>query len=411
MEILAVLLFVSIFAFVTGTLIARNLIYVCGPNEVLVFSGGIHKAFDGKIRGYRLIKGGRGLRIPLMETVDQLELTNIIIEVSVNNAYAKGGIPLTVSGVANVKISSQSPSLDNAIERFLGKSRNQITKIAKETLEGNLRGVLSQLTPEQVNEDKTSFETQLLHEAEEDLEKLGLDLDTLKIQNISDERGFLDSIGRVSSAELIKKARVAEAQAHSMAHIREAENKQSSRLEEIKNEKDTIRAEAARKIRDAQTRRAALIAEEEGRIEALITRANADLDVQRARINEVSLRLEADVIAPAAAGMKSDQAKAIGNAAKIIEDGQATANVLNEMIKTWKNGGENARDIFLMQKLQSVMSALLDSIEDVQVDRITVLPPQSNSRASQTVGLVEELKAAVGVDLSEIANRIGKSKS
>jgi flotillin len=411
MEILAVLLFVSFFALVAGTLIARNLIYVCGPNEVLVFSGGVHKAIDGKIRGYRLIKGGRGLRIPLMETVDQLELTNIIIEVSVNNAYAKGGIPLTVSGVANVKISSQSPSLDNAIERFLGKSRNQITKIAKETLEGNLRGVLSQLTPEQVNEDKTSFETQLLHEAEEDLEKLGLDLDTLKIQNISDERGFLDSIGRVSSAELIKKARVAEAQAHSKAHIREAENKQSSRLEEIKNEKDTIRAEATRKIRDARTRRAALIAEEEGRIEALITRANADLDVQRARINEVSLRLEADVIAPAEAGMKSDQAKAIGNAAKIIEDGQATANVLNEMIETWKSGGENARDIFLMQKLQSVMAALLDSIEDVQVDRITVLPPQNNSRASQTVGLVEELKAAVGVDLSELANRIGKPKS
>ena len=60
---------------------------------------------------------------------------------SVNNAYARGGIPLSVTGVANVKIASQSPTLNNAIERFLGKSRKEIIKIAKETLEGNLRGV------------------------------------------------------------------------------------------------------------------------------------------------------------------------------------------------------------------------------------------------------------------------------
>ena len=415
MEILAALIFVSFFAIIAGGLIAKNLIYVCGPNEVLVFSGGRHLALekvDGQnkkvARGYRLIRGGRGLRIPLFETVDQLDLTNISIEVSVNNAYARGGIPLSVTGVANVKIASQSPTLNNAIERFLGKSRKEIIKIAKETLEGNLRGVLSQLTPEQVNEDKTSFVQQMMHEAGEDLARLGLNLDNLQIQNISDERGFLDSIGRIQSAALIKKARVAEAQAHSLANIRDAQNTQSSRLEEIKNEMDTVRAEADRKIRDAVTRKDALVAEEKGRVEALITKARADLDVQRARIEEVRKRLEADVIAPAQAGMKADQAEAIGKAAKIIEDGRATAAVLNEMITTWQNGGQNARDIFLMQKLQSVMGALLDSIEDVQVDRITILPEGSNSRASQTVGLVEELKAAIGVDIPAIANRLGQ---
>ncbi|MEC8382386.1 MAG: SPFH domain-containing protein [Myxococcota bacterium] len=415
MEIIAVILFVSFFAIIAGGLIAKNLIYVCGPNEVLVFSGGRHLALEDvngqkrKVaRGYRLIRGGRGLRIPLFETVDQLDLTNISIEVSVNNAYARGGIPLSVTGVANVKIASQSPTLNNAIERFLGKTRKEIIKIAKETLEGNLRGVLSQLTPEQDNEDKTSFVQQMMHEAGEDLARLGLNLDNLQIQNISDERGFLDSIGRIQSAELIKRARVAEAQAHSLANIRDAENTQNSRLEEIKNEMDTVRAEADRKIRDAITRKDALVAEERGRVEALITKAKADLDVQRARIEEVRKRLEADVIAPAQAGMKADQAEAVGKAAKILEDGRATTAVLNEMITTWQNGGQNARDIFLMQKLQSVMGALLDSIEDVQVDRITILPEGNNSRASQAVGLVEELKAAIGVDIPAIANRLGQ---
>ena len=185
---------------ISGVFILKNLIYVCGPNEVLVFAGSRTKTSLGE-RGYRIIRGGRGMRIPLFETVDRLNLTNMSIEVAVTNAYARGGIPLSVTGVANIKIASHSPALDNAIERLLNKSHKEIIRIAKETLEGNLRGVLSQLTPEEVNEDKTTFAEKLLEEADHDLERLGLILDTLKIQNVTDERGFLDSIGRIRSAD------------------------------------------------------------------------------------------------------------------------------------------------------------------------------------------------------------------
>ena len=80
----------------------------------MIFSGGRYIGQDKIVRGYKVIKGGRGTRIPLFETVDRIDLTNMIIDVSVSNAYAKGGIPLSVSGVANVKISSVSPNLDNA---------------------------------------------------------------------------------------------------------------------------------------------------------------------------------------------------------------------------------------------------------------------------------------------------------
>ena len=243
MEIILTLIFVLFLMGTAGVLVAKNLIYVCGPNEVLIFSGGKHRT-----RGYRVIKGGRGMRIPLLETVDRLDLSNMIIEVAVSNAYAKGGIPLSVSGVANVKIDSKSPSLDNAIERFTNKTREEIIKIAKETLEGNLRGVLSQLTPEQVNEDKITFAEKLLHEADVDLSKLGLELDTLKIQNVTDERGFLDSIGRKQSAELLKTARIAEAEARSLSAVREAENIQAARLAEIENERSIIEAETDRRI-------------------------------------------------------------------------------------------------------------------------------------------------------------------
>jgi flotillin len=115
--------------------------------------------------------------------------------------------------------------------------------------------------------------------------------------------------------------------------------------------------------------------------------------------------LEADVIAPAKAKMAQKYAQAQGRAAKITQDGRATVAVLNEMITTWKQGGTSARDIFLMQKLQTVMESLVTTIDQVKVDRITMLPGNPNSRAQQAVTLVEELKAGVGVDIPALMDK------
>src|SRR5205085_8486630 len=128
-------------------------------------------------------------------------------------AYSRGGIPLNVVGVANVKVSGDEPLMNNAIVRFLGKTQAEIKRIAKETLEGNLRGVLAQLTPEQVNEDKTRFAQTLIEEAEHDMSRMGLGLDTLKIQNVSDDAGYLNSIGRIRGAGVRQNAAIAEASA------------------------------------------------------------------------------------------------------------------------------------------------------------------------------------------------------
>ncbi|MCB9759577.1 MAG: flotillin family protein [Alphaproteobacteria bacterium] len=395
------------FVVVALTFTVRNLLYIAGPNEVLVFSG--PKTADG--RNYKFIKGGRRVRVPIIESVSRIDLTNMTVDVAVTNAYSKGGIPLTVQGVANIKVAGHEPLLGNALERFLGKSRKEIIAIGKDTLEGNLRGVLSQLTPEEVNNDKITFAEKLLEEAEHDLSKLGLVLDVLKIQNVSDEKGYLDAIGRKSSAELDRKARIAEAQAHAESVIQESTNRERARLAECQAEIEIARADTDRRVRDAQTRRAALVAKETGEVRALVARANADLKVQDARLEQVRRRLEADVIAPARADMEARQADAKGQAAKIVEDGKATAFVLEEMISTWQSGGANARDIFLMQKLRALMESLVDTIQQVHVDKLTVLPGGEHSRAAQAVQLVEELKAGVGVDLPQLLDKFAASRA
>ncbi|MCA9768637.1 MAG: flotillin family protein, partial [Gemmatimonadetes bacterium] len=150
---LGILAVIALFLVATITWVVKSLIVICLPNEMVVITGRKRRTADGREVGYRVLNGGRTMRIPVLERVSRLDLTTIPIEVSVQNAYSKGGIPLHVQGIANVKVSGRSPISDNAVERLLNKPFREVMSIAKDTLEGNLRGVLATLTPEEVNED------------------------------------------------------------------------------------------------------------------------------------------------------------------------------------------------------------------------------------------------------------------
>ena len=148
----AILVLIAAVAFVAGfgilLLILRRFLFICTPNEILVFSGRRHVLPDGTVSGYKILHGGRGFRVPFLETVDRMDMRLFPVEVAVQNAYSKGGIPLSVHAIANVKIASRDAGVRNAVERFLNASPAQIAVAAQQTLEGVLREVVSQLTPE-----------------------------------------------------------------------------------------------------------------------------------------------------------------------------------------------------------------------------------------------------------------------
>ena len=211
--------------------------------------------------GYRVIKGGRAFRIPLLEKVDRLDLRTIPLEVSITNAYSKGGIPLSVQGIANIKIAGDEPLLGNALERFLGIQLAEVQDIAKDTLEGNLRGVLATLTPEEVNEDRLKFAQSLIGEADVDLQKLGLVLDTLKIQNVSDEVGYLDAIGRKSTASVLKEAEIAEAENRAESQEKSAEARRRGEVADAQAQVEIVDAQNTLRVRKADLEGEGLAAE------------------------------------------------------------------------------------------------------------------------------------------------------
>jgi flotillin len=379
-------------------IVVYNYTEICQPSEVLVFSG-----LNGG-----LLHSGRRTRIPVFQTVDRIDVTNMVIDINVTNAYSKGGIPLNIKGVANVKIGSQHPYIENAVERFLGMSRAQIEQVAKETLEGNMRGVLATLTPEEVNDDRMKFAQSLLGEAEHDLTKLGMVLDNLKIQSVSDDKQYLDSIGRKQSADLIMKSRIAEAENRAIATVQDAENQLKKAIAKINAQKEIARADAERRIVDAQTRAEAMMAEERSKAGSAIAKARANIDVQRARLEQVKRQLAADVIQPAQAKKAELEAVAKGNAAKTVEDGKATVEALRALIKTWQDSGDSARQIFLTQQFDVILNHMLSTIEDIEIDKITVIDSkvanvdQHGSLPMKAASSSEQIKETLGLDLPRL---------
>lgn len=391
--------------------IISRMIYICPPNEVLIFSGG-HRKLPGVDRpvGYRLIQGGRGIRIPLIEVVDRMNLTNMVIELRVQGAYSRGGIPLNVQGVANVKVSSKSGQLANAIERFLGMSPQQIMQVARETLEGNLRGVLSTLTPEEVNQDREKFAGALVHEADHDLARLGLELTTLMIQHVSDDKGYLDSIGRRQTADLQKTSRISEAENHALSAENSASNMMNQEIAKVDAQIATARAEGQRRIAEAQTRKSALVAESKGQVYALLAKATAEVQVQRARLAQVRYQLIADKVKPAEAKKAQMIAQARGAASKIVEDGKATATAIRSLGETWAQAGDSARQIFVAQKLQGLVSTMMSTVGEIPIDKVTVIDKELAANGSnfavKAAITSEQLKQLLGVDVAAAVQRI-----
>jgi flotillin len=382
-------------------LLLKKLYYICQPSEALIFAGLKRTTGAGQTVGYRTVRGGSALRIPLLEEVMRLDLSNMIIDLQVENAYSRGGIPLNVSGVANIKISGDEPGIHNAIERLIGKTQEEIRHIAKETLEGNLRGVMASLTPEQLNEDKVTFARTLLEEAEDDLQKLGLVLDTLQIQNISDDVLYLDSIGRKQLVELKRDSRIAEAEAKSQSAVKRAENERITALRRLDKDLAVATANANKRVQDALTRRDALVAEEEARIGAELARAEAELPVQEQRIKQVIQQLEADVIAPAESECQTMMAEAKGEAATIIEQGRSQAEGLRDLVESLKRSGDDAKRLFLLQKLEPLLTMLSDTVQPIEVEEVNLIGERQGQTNLSIATLLKQLQASTGFRLPD----------
>ena len=392
----------------------KKLIVIVPPNRAAVLTGRRRKLADGQAVGYRSISGGRTFRVPIIETVQHVNLETIPIEVMVKNAFSKGNIPLNVEAIANVKVASEPEWVfNNAVERLLGKSEEEVRLLAQDTLTGNLRGVLATMTPEAVNEDRLGFAKALSEDAGEDLASLGFHLDVLKIQNVSDERGYLEAIGRKKSAEAIRQAEIAEAQAEADTREAQAEARQRAEVREAGASIKVSEARNALRVRQAELDQEGVTAEKIARVRAAEAEVEAERVLEEKRVEREEQRLRADVVEPAKAEKMAAFARAEAEAAPILERGKAQVEVLRRLYAEVRAGGDAAFAVFMAEKLPELLETAVGAVRGVDIDRVVVMDGGEgdgvsnalNQRVRGAYGTMEGLASVLGLDIEQVLRR------
>jgi flotillin len=339
-----------------------------------------------------------------------MDVSLIAVPIAVQGAYSEGGIPLNVHAIANIKVSTDRRFVGNAIERFLGKDRAEIARVVTATLEGHLRGVLASMTPEALNEDRLEFSKHLEQSAGPDLEKLGLELDVLKIQHVSDDGNYLESIGRQRIAEILRSAQVAESDA-----TREAEQAEAAARARGEVAKTNAQAALQRKQNELRQIKAEVDGDansEVNRAEAAgqQARAEAELELQKIRGEFEQLRLQAEVTIPAEVDAQVRELLAAGDAAPIAADGEAMAQSLAEVSSAWKDSGGRAMDMFVLQHLDSIFGDVAKAAKRLKIGEVNLidggdgktLPAYAASYPATMTALLEQVTKTLGVDVAKV---------
>ena len=370
---------------VTLNLISRWMIRICRPNEMLVVTGSRSTQGDQGVKGYRVVaNGGWTFVKPILETARRIDVTLLPVVVEVSNAYSHGGTPLNIQAIANVKISTDPEVRNNAIERFLGHDPAEIVQVAKENLEGNLRSVLAQLTPEQVNEDRLRFAEQIAEDVGADMRRLGLQLDTLKIQSVSDDVDYLNSISRRRVAQIVRDAEIAEAEAIGQAERVEAEMEEVAEVVRTEAQTVVLQRSAVRGWPKWRRRR---VPRRNVLMPLSWRRARAEQKLQKVRAQLERLRLQAEEVLPAQANQKAKELRARGKAAATAEDVKASALVNDLLTKVWNDAGSTAELVFLLQQIEMVLDQATRLPGRITLKRITTLDGNDASSLASLVDL------------------------
>src|SRR6201998_2083520 len=236
-----------------------------GPNEALIVYG---------FRGPRVVKGHGTVIFPMVENCRELSLELMSFDVAPQqDLYTKQGVTVTVEAVAQIKVRSDQPSILAAAEQFLTKAPPQREGLIRLVMEGHLRGIIGQLTVEQIVKEPEMVGERMRATCAEDMSKMGLEVISFTIKEVRDKNEYISNMGRPDVARIKRDADVATAEAERDTAIRRANAQRESAVAKAHADKERVVAETASAARQAEAQR--------------------DLDIKKAQFAEQSRRQQA----------------------------------------------------------------------------------------------------------------------
>merc|ERR1719201_2200944 len=239
------------------------------------------------------------------------------------NVETAQGVPLTVTGVAQVKIMKNPELLHTASEQFLGKKEHEIKSTVLQTLEGHLRAILGTLTVEEVYKDRDQFASLVREVAAPDVGRMGIEILSFTIKDVYDNVTYLQSLGKAQTAAVKRDAEIGVAQANRDAGIREAEGEKAAM--DIKYSTDTKIKDNRRgfKLQKANFDMEVNTAKAEAQLAYELQAAKIQQRIRQEEIKRKEKELIATVKLPAEAEGYKVQTIAEGQRTKTVEAARA----------------------------------------------------------------------------------------
>jgi flotillin len=236
-----------------------------GPNEALVVYG---------FRGPRVIKGHGTVIFPMIENCRELSLELMSFDVAPQqDLYTKQGVAVTVEAVAQIKVRSDQESILTAAEQFLSKTPPQREGLIRLVMEGHLRGIIGQLTVEQIVKEPEMVADRMRGTCADDMSKMGLEVVSFTIKEVRDKNEYITNMGRPDIVRIRRDADVAAAEAERDTAIRRANALREAAIAKAAADQERVIAETASLAKQAQAQR--------------------DLDIQKAQFAEQSRKQQA----------------------------------------------------------------------------------------------------------------------
>src|SRR5258706_594728 len=206
-----------------------------GPDEALIVCG---------FGGTRVVIGKGTVILPVMETYRVLSLELMSFDVAPQqDLYTNQGVAVTVEAVAQIKVKHDTTSINTAAEQFLTKSPEQREGLIRLVMEGHLRGIIGQLTVEQIVKEPEMVAERMRSTCADDMNKMGLEVISFTIKEVRDKNEYISNMGRPDVARIKRDAEVAAAEAERDTAIKRAEAMRAAAVAKAQADKERVLAE------------------------------------------------------------------------------------------------------------------------------------------------------------------------
>ena len=378
-----------------GTLAAFAMRYKrCPSDKILVIYG---KTTGG--RSSRCIHGGAAFVWPMIQAYQFLDLTPIPIDIKLEGALSQQNIRINTPSTFTVGIATEKGVMENAAERLLGLTLNDIQQLAQDIIFGQMRVVIATMPIEEINADRDKLIENISNGVEVELRKVGIRLINVNIQDVTDESGYIDALGKDAAARAINEAKVQVAQKERDGEIGKAQAEREQRVEvssamatategENRAKITVANSDADRRKQEAEAERIATAAEKVQAAEALGEAYASEENAERIRAKKEQATQYANIVVPAEIEKARIETLAEAEAEKTRRTKQGQADGLKSMM--------DAEALGLMAILQKKAQGLGDIVQactgDPQMAMMMMITEQLPKLVEEQVKAISNLK-------------------